>query len=101
MAILPDLPEGDVTPRMREALEELFLDAIAVYRATLENGTMEDRLAVMKALPQMKALLGEQDRAVESVQSKALDYLASIADGWRAVTGSPRDDIAADDDGEW
>ena len=92
----PDL-SGPLPDPIRDEIEGLLLDTIATWRAMLEHGTLEDRIAVMKAVPQMKGLLGEKSEQTTTVQSKALDYLARIADHLRDITGSPRDDITADD----
>lgn len=106
MSAVPDLSyvatAADISPRVREALEELCLDTLSVVRGMLEHGTTEDRVLVAKALmPQMKSLLGTVDVALDTPQSKAIDYLAQIADGWRTATGSPRDDIGESDDEDW
>ena len=100
---LPDLSyvttAADISPRVREALEELCIDTLSVVRAMLEHGTTEDRVMVAKALmPQMKTLLApDQSTAAIDTRSEVMEYMREIADGWRQVTGSSVDDVPRDD----
>lgn len=55
-----NLPDPGNSDRIREALEELALDAITTVRNMLDHGDTETRIAVVnKLLPQIQKLLAE------------------------------------------
>ena len=75
-----------LSPRVRQELEDLVLDAIATYRAMLETGDTQTRIEVItKVLPYAQKLLAA-DAAGTDDESVAKDELrAMLAETWGPI----------------
>jgi len=88
----PDLTTLDLAaaaeqfPRVRDAYEELCLDALAAVRAIIDHGSNEDRVAVAKMLTasiqKMIAATGQETSADKEQMNAATEARSILSSMW-------------------